>query len=194
MRAGGSTSVSGGAKPARVLGILTILYALFLGYLLTAPLLEFSGVVSGEISLLRYSLTYYGSPIRLESLDAVRAISLLVLAEAAFLLLSGAYIVARPGYRGLVRQLVVSALLLSIAYLPLPLAILRIVEHEALPLSVSLRYESSAGIVDFGSTRVFKSWILSNSLAVFIVSIAYIATTGVCVALTERERQKSANR
>jgi len=194
MKVGESTSDSCSIKPARELGILTILYALFLAYLLITPLIRFSGVVSGEISPLHYSLTYYGSSIRLESLDAVRIISLLVLAEVAFLLLSGVYIVARPGDTRLVRKLVVSALLLSIAYLPILLAILRIVEHEAQTLSVSFRYESSAGLVDFGSTEVSKSWILSNSLAVFIVSIAYIAIAGVCVALIEREREKSANR
>jgi len=189
MRAGELTSgrISGG-RLTGILGALAVLYALFLIYLLIAPLARFTGVVSGVVALTYYRLSYYGAPVDLESLDAVRVISLLLVAEAAFMLLTGICMIACRNQR-LIRELALSASLIAVMYIPIYIGLLRIVDVEVASLAVSNTWVTSAGIVDFGHTVTSASPLLKTRHLPLIVTGVYSSVLFAYVVYVERKLQ-----
>jgi len=189
MRAGESTSgrISGG-RLTRILGALAVLYAVFLIYLLVAPLARFAGVVSGVIALTYYSLTYYGTPVDLASLDAVRVISLLLVAEAAFMLLTGICMITCRNQR-LIRELALSASLIAVMYIPIYIGLLRIVDVEVASLAVSNTWVMSAGIVDFGHTVTSASPLLKTRHIPLIITGVYSSVLFTYIVYVERKLQ-----
>jgi len=173
----------------RLAGLAPILYALFLLYMLAAPLVELGGVVSGSVSLARYHLTYYGNPIRLPSLDAVQVLSLLLIAEAALLLSAGAYAVA-GGNRRVAWELLVSALLVALAYAPLPLAMLQIVDSEVANLAVNHASHTSAGYVNLGATTLASNLLPAMKPAYIAATVAFLAAALALAYLTRPKEEQ----
>jgi len=60
-----------------------VLYAALTIYMLTAPLYTYAGIVAGYVSIVRYSLTYYGKPLGLSSLDVALTLSIVPLSVSA---------------------------------------------------------------------------------------------------------------
>jgi len=172
----------------RLAGLAPILYALFLLYMAVAPLAELEGPVSGYVSLTRYHLTYYGAPIQLPSLDAVRALSLLLVAEAALLLFAGAYAVA-GGNRLVAWELLVSAFLVAMAYAPLGFATLQIADSEVANLVVSNARHTSAGYVNFGATTPTSMLLPAMKLA-YIAATATFLLAALALAYLTRPRKE----
>jgi len=189
MRAGELTSGrSSGRRLTRILGALTILYAVFLIYLLVAPLARFTGVVSGVVALTYHSLTYYGTPVDLESLDAVRVISLLLVAEVAFALIAGVCMIA-CGNQRLILELALSASLIAVMYIPIYIGLLRIIDVEVASLTISNTWVTSAGIVDFGHTVASVSPLLKTRQLPLIITGVYSLILFAYVVYVERKLQ-----
>jgi len=158
-----------------LLGLLTVFYALLLLYIVTTPLVELRGVVTGSVSLIYYHLTYYGSTIAIPSLDAVRAVSLLIVVESVFMLLAGvcAILCRRPRFAW---ELLFSADLVVVMYVLVPLILCRIVEAEVGNIAVSNTRYTSAGYMNFGTTVVVAYRIPS-------IKYIYIAATAIYEAV-----------
>jgi len=160
----------------RLAGLIAALYALFLFYMLVVPLVELSGIISGYVSLIRYHLTYYGSAVALPSLDAVRALSLLIAAEALLLLFAGAYAVIGRN-RWVAWELLLSALLVALMIAPLTFVLLRIVDVETANLAISHARYTSAGYMNFGTTTFTSLRLPTVRLAYIAITATYLLTT-----------------
>jgi len=159
-------------KICRVASLSTILYALFLLYMLTIPLVELNGIVTGYVSLICYHLTYYGNTITLSSLDAVKTISLLITIESIFLLLVGTYTMLCRNQH-LVWELLLSALLVALMYAPIPFALLRIIDVETANLVTNNVQYTSAGRINFGTTTITTLRLPTIQLAYIVASVLY---------------------
>jgi len=160
----------------RLISSITILYALFLIYILTTPLVEFSGVVSGRVAFAYYHLTYYGNALAVPSLDAVKTISLLIFIESVFLLLTGVYTLLCRNQQ-FIWELLLSALLVAVMYLPIPFALLRIVDVETANLVANNRWHTSAGYINFGTTSVTALRLHAIQFAYTLASAIYSLTS-----------------
>jgi len=205
MRVGGSTS-SSDATPTRGFRalhfssiILLILYAALIIYLLTAPLYTYAGVVAGYVSIMRYSLTYYGKPLSLPSLDAASMLSIVPLSVSVLCTASSLFSAAvyaskklRQRYLWTSAQLLFGSSLVAVSASPLLIQLRRVIEAEASNLALSnIRY-TSAGLLNFGSTSVhvntFALSLLTPPVVLIATAITLVATT---LALLEYLRSKA---
>jgi len=174
----------------RLAGLIAALYALTLFYMLVVPLVELSGIISGYVSLTRYHLTYYGSTVALPSLDAVRALSLLVAAEALLLLFAGIYAMIGRN-RWVAWELLLSALLVVLMIAPLTFVLLRIVDVETANLAISHVRYTSAGYMNFGTTTFTSLHLPTVRLAYIAVTAIYLlATIAATIYLARKEATK----
>jgi len=174
----------------RLAGLIAALYALFLFYMLMVPLVELSGVISGYVSLTRYHLTYYDSTVALPSLDAVRALSLIVAAEALLLLFAGIYAMIGRN-RWIAWELLLSALLVVLIIAPLAFALLRIVDVETANLVVNNIRHTSAGYMNFGTTIFTSLHLPTVRLAYIAITATYLLTTlPITIYLARKEATK----
>jgi len=207
MRAEGST-LSSDAAPRRfktlylLSVVLLMLYAALTFYLLTAPLYTYTGIVAGYVSIVRYSLTYYGKPLSIPSLDSASTLSIVLLSVSALCAASSLFSAAvyaskrlRQRYLWASAQLLFGSSLAAVSASPILIQLRRIVEAEAPNLAMSnIRY-TSAGLLNFGSTSVHINAFALNLLTPLVVLIATAITSAVTtLTLLEylRSRAKSA--
>ena len=176
----------------RAARVACALHALYILVCVSQPLYLLSGVAEGAVAISWYSLEYYGEPARIPSLDAagLLAIPLVVLAvyEAASSALG-----SLAGPRGEV-ELLLGGALAALAEAPLLAGLPVVLAVEVRGISRNNVFETSAGLADFGRTRVEETWVLRNllnpmvpiALSAFLLAIA-IAAWNRTHGLTLRE-------
>jgi len=205
MRVGGSTSSSEDAPTRRFKAFylssvaILVLYAALVIYMLTAPLYTYAGIVSGYVSVVRYTLTHYGRPLSLPSLDAASMLSIVPLSVSALCTASSLFSAAvyaskslRQRYLWTSAQLLFGSSLAAVSASPLLIQLRRIVEAEASNLALNnIRY-TSAGLLNFGSTsvhiNVFALSLLTPPVVLIATAITLVATT---LTLLEYLRSKA---
>jgi len=205
MRVGGSTSSSGAAPTGRFKAfylssvILLIIYAALTIYTLTAPLYTYAGVVAGYVSIVRYSLTYYGRPLIIPSLDAASTLSIVPFSVSALCTASSLFSAAvyasgrlRQRYLWASAQLLFGSSLAAVSASPLLIQLRRIVDAEVSNLALSnIRY-TSAGLLNFGSTSVHANTFALNLLTPLVVLITTMITlVAATLTLLEYLRAKT---
>ncbi len=161
--------------------LASLVLGVIIGILLIAwsftPQCRFSGIVSGVVAPLWYKLEYYHEPVSIDALDAVR---LIAISPTAL----GFYLVLHPLVALQVGRLAGSELALggAMAYLSLgitPPLLSRLIAITCRGLDVDAVYRSSAGLVDLGTTSLYKyhgALTIGASIRVYVaLALVYVA-------------------
>lgn len=172
-------------KRLRKLVIITSTYSIFLGvfivYLNVIPVYVIEGVIKGYITLTRYELTYYDTPVRLDVLFSVNFLTISMFILSTYLILTGIltlylFFSAKDFNTGI--RLLFSGALSLIAYSGLFIALTnKVLPTAAAQLNLNFNQVTSAGTLYLGESRVYETYLASyllSPLTVFIVIQTYV--------------------